>query len=297
MMTQFVVVHGLEQNTISRDEHVSSLRRLLKLKEIRSQLLKSVMTIAVLTVSIVSQNLKCGPPGSSVANPRFQVATIKPSTQDESRTLYIQRNRFVTTDTSVVDLLKYAYGLHELEIVGGPEWLKTRKFDVVGDSETQTMPTSDDFKKMVQELLRDRFRLTAHKETRELSVFEIIPAKSGPKLEKSNWPPERVPTVGYSPGQLSVANATISDLATFVQRHVTDRPVFDETGITGRYDLTVRWTPDDFQVQGSDQGGNSITSLPGFFTAIQEQLGLKLQERKHPAEVFVIDHVDMPSEN
>ena len=164
----------------------------------------------------------------------------------------------------MVDLLKYAYGLHEQEIVGGPKWLKTQKFDLVGDPETQTRPSSDDFKKMVQNLLTDRFHLAAHHETRELSVFEIVPAKSGPKLNRSTRPPNGIPTVGYSPGQLGVANATIADFAAFLQRFVTDRPVFDGTGITGKYDLSLRWTPDELQTEAVARAAIITTLCPVF---------------------------------
>lgn len=255
------------------------------------------LVIGVLTVSAFGQIPKPTSSDTSTPAPRFQVATIKPSAPEEARTLQIRGNRFATTDTSVVDLLKYAYGLHEQEIAGGPKWLKTQKFDLVGDPETQTRPSSDNFKKMVQNLLTDRFHLTAHHETRDLSVFEIVAAKSGPKLNKSTRPSDGIPSVAYSPGHLSVANATLADLATFLQRFVADRPVFDQTGIIGKYDLILRWTPDELQAAGSRQGDDNNSSQPGLYTAIQEQAGLKLQAAKRPAPVFVVDHIDMPSEN
>lgn len=254
------------------------------------------LVIAALAAPAFGQTPPSGPPGAFIASPRFQVATIKPSRPEESRTTQIQGNRFATTDTSVVDLLKYAYGLQEQEIVG-PKWLKTEKFDVVGDPETQTRPSSDEFKKMIQNLLADRFHLTAHHETRDLSVFEIVAAKGGPRLNKSTGPLDGIPTVGYSPGQLAAGNATIADLAMFLQRFVTDRPVFDRTGITGKYDLSLRWARDELEADGTRQVGDAKNTLPDLFTAIQEQLGLKLQEEKLPAQVFVVDHVDMPSEN
>ena len=197
----------------------------------------------------------------------------------------------------MVDLLKYAYGLQEQQIVGGPKWMGTQKFDLVGDPETPTRPSSDDFKKMVQNLLADRFRLALHCETRDLSVLAIVPSKRGPKLTRSTGPPSGIPSVGYSPGWLAAGNATLADLATFLQRFVTDRPVVDRTGITGKYDLALRWAPDDAQAEGNRQAGGGNDSLPGLYTAIQEQLGLKLQEEKRPAQVYVVDHVDMPSEN
>jgi uncharacterized protein (TIGR03435 family) len=255
------------------------------------------LAVSVLTLTAFGQIPTSGPSDGPTVTLRFQVATIKPSRLKESRSLQIQGNRFATVDTSVVDLLKYAYGLHEQEIVGGPEWLKTQKFDVVADPETQSRPSSDEFKKMVQNLLADRFHLKAHHEMRDLSVFEIKPAKSGPKLNKSSRPSDQIPGVGYSPGELTVSNATLADFAAFLQRFVTDHPVLDGTGMAGRYDLTLRWTPDELQTEGSRHGDDSNISFPGLFTAIQEQLGLKLQEEKRSAQVFVVDHVDMPSEN
>jgi len=254
------------------------------------------LAMVVLAASAFGQMPTPVPADTSAATPRFQVATIKPSRPDESRTMQYQGNRFATTNTSVVDLLKYAYGFQDREIAGGPKWLSTQKFDLVGDPETQTRPSASEFKKMVQNLLADRFHLAAHYETRDLSVFEIVPAKGGPRLTESIRPPDGPPVVGYSPGWLTVGNATIADLAIFLQRYVTDRPVFDHTGIAGRYDLSLRWTPDDAQTEGSGQADDK-NSLPGLFTAIQEQLGLKLQEEKRPAQVFVVDRVDMPSEN
>jgi uncharacterized protein (TIGR03435 family) len=260
-----------------------------------------VLALGILAVgtpagSASAQIATSGSADSSAA-PRFQVATIKPSSPEESRTTQIQGNRFATTGTSVVDLLKYAYGLQEQEIVGGPKWLGTEKFDVVGDPETQTRPSSDEFKQMVQNLLTDRFHLTAHHETRDLSVYEIVVAKGGPKLEKNTGAPNGIPTVGYSPGELGASNATLSDFAKFLQRFVADRPVVDGTGITGKYDWSLRWTPDELQTDGNRQHDEKNNPLPGLFTAIQEQLGLKLQEEKRPVEVFVVDHVGMPTEN
>ncbi len=247
-------------------------------------------------IPIIGQTPAGGLSDGTQAGLRFQVATIKPSGPDESRRIMVQGNRFSTTATTVVDLLKFAYGIHEQEIIGGPNWLRTQKFDLLADSETQVRPSGDEYKTMLQELLNERFKLAAHREMRELSVFEIVAAKNGPKLQKSNWPQDRVPTVGYSPGQLSAANATLTDVATFLQRFVTDRPVFDTTGIKGRYDLTLQWSVDEMQAAGVSRESDA-NSRPGFFTAIQEQLGLRLQKRKRLAPVFVIDSIDLPSAN
>ena len=219
---------------------------------------------AIFACHLPGQTPASAPSGTPTAPPRFQVATIKPSLPEESRTMQIQGNRFATTDTSLVDLLKYAYGLQEQEIVGGPKWLKTQKFDLVGDPETQARPSSDEFKKMVQNLLADRFHLTAHHETRDLSVYEIVVAKSGPKLTKSTGPPDGIPAVGYSPGRLVSSNATLADSATFLQRFVTDRPVFDGTGITGKYDCRCDGRPMSCRLSGTASTTRTIILSPVF---------------------------------
>lgn len=253
--------------------------------------------MALLTLPAFGQTGTPAPPDHSSAISRFEVATIKPGTPEESRTVQIRGNRFATTGTSLADLLKYAYGLQDEEIAGGPKWLKTQTFDVAGDPETEATPSSDEFKRMVQNLLGERFHLVTHMEMRELPVFEIVAAKSGPRLTKSTRPQDGIPAVGYSPGQLGVANATMRDFATFLQRFVADRPVVDGTGIAGKYDLTVRWNPDELDAEASRRGDGGVNSAPGFFTAMQEQLGLRLQPTKRAMAVLVIDHVEMPTEN
>ena len=218
--------------------------------------------------------------------PTFQVATIKPSRPGESMTIQIRGHRFATTDCSFFDILKYAYGLHASQIVDGPEWLKTERFDILADPETESRPTSDEMKRMVRDLLADRFQFVFHRDKRDLPVYAIVVAKNGAKLTKSTRDPNGIPAVSYTPGWLNAGDATMPDFASFLQRYVTDRPVVDQTGIPGKYDLSLHWTPDE-----SEHGG----VFPGLYTAIQEQLGLKLEAVKAPVEVFVVDHVERPS--
>jgi uncharacterized protein (TIGR03435 family) len=229
----------------------------------------------------------------------FQAATIKPSKPDEPLEIQIQGRRFATAGTSLVDVMKYAYGVHGKQIVGGPEWIGTEKFDLLADPGTENRPASDEMKRMVQELLSDRFQLTFHRDKRELSVYAIVVGKAGAKLTKSEGDPSGIPAVAFSPsGKLGAGNATIADFATFLQRYVMDRPVVDQTGITGRYDLRLTWTPDESQFNGRvPPATDDPNAPPGLYTAIQEQLGLNLEAVKAPVEVLVIDRVERPSEN
>ena len=231
--------------------------------------------------------------------PAFPVATIKPSAPDAVAVTQIRGNRFATEGTTFVDVFKYAYSVHPDQVVGGPEWLRTQKFDILADPETEKRPSSDQMKAMVQQLLVERFHLVMHQEQKILSVYALVKTADTPKLTKSTADPTGIPVVGYNPrGELGVGNATMANFATFLQRFVLDRPAVDQTGIAGHYDLTLRWTPDNSRAGGKpDDPQEAASAPPNLFTAIKEQLGLKLQPTKAPTDVFVIDQVEHPSEN
>jgi uncharacterized protein (TIGR03435 family) len=221
----------------------------------------------------------------------IRVATVKPSATEGQPLLQIRGRRFVTAGTTIVDLMKYAYNIHADQIVDGPAWLGKDRFDVVVDPESETRSSSDNMKLLIQELLAERFHLAVNRETRELPVYALILLASPPKLTPTTSDPNGPPAGGYMPpGTLEVSNASLANFATFLQRYVTDRPVVDQTGITGRYEFVLRWTSDDGV-------SNSPNSAPGLFTAIQEQLGLKLKPVRAKAEVLVVTHVEQPSDN
>jgi len=229
----------------------------------------------------------------------FAVATIKPSAPDTTTITQFRGNRFVTQGTTFIDLFKYAYNVNPSQVVGGPEWLRTEKFDVVADPETEKRPNSDQMKALLQQLLVERFHLQMHHGQKLLSVYALMKTADTPKLKESAGNPAGIPTVFYSPhGELSVGNATMANFATFLQRFVLDRPAVDQTGIPGHFDLELRWTPESLSsdTKASDPTADA-TAAPGLFTAIKEQLGLKLEAKKAETDVFVIDRVDQPSEN
>ena len=231
--------------------------------------------------------------------PAFSVATIKPSAPDAVAGTQIRGNRFATEGTTFVDVFKYAYNVHPDQVVGGPEWLRTQKFDILADPETEKRPSSDQMKAMVQQLLAERFHLAMHREQRVLSVYALGITADTPKLTKSTADPSGIPAVAYNPrGELHVGNATMANFATFLQRFVLDRPAVDQTGIAGQFDLVLRWTPDDSRArEKSDDPKEDASALPNLFTAIKEQLGLKLQPTKAATDVYLIDRVEHPSEN
>jgi uncharacterized protein (TIGR03435 family) len=231
--------------------------------------------------------------------PTFAVATIKPSPPDAVALTQIRGNRFAAEGTTFIDVFKYAYNVHPDQVVGGPEWLRTQKFDILADPETEKRPSSDQMKAMVQQLLVERFHLVMHRDHKILSVYALVKTADTPKLTKSASDPSGIPVVGYNPrGELEVGNATMANFAVFLQRFVLDRPAVDQTGIAGHFDLVLRWTPDNLRAGGRpDDPQESTSTQPTLFTAIKEQLGLKLQPTKAPTDVFVIDRAEQPSEN
>jgi uncharacterized protein (TIGR03435 family) len=229
----------------------------------------------------------------------FAVATIKPSAPDTRTVVQIRGNRFATEGTSLLDVFKYAYNIQPDQLLGGPGWVRTARFDILADPETDSRPTSDQMKKLVQNLLSNRFRLAMHTEQRLLPVYLLTRLPEAPRLVKSSADPEGVPVVGFDPGgELRVGNATMNDFARFLQRFVLDRPAVDQTQISGRYDLDLRWDPGNqsFVPQSGESRAGS-DDRPSLFTAIREQLGLKLEATKANTDVYVIDHVEMPSNN
>lgn len=162
-------------------------------------------------------------------------------------------------------------------------------------------PNDKQWKVMLQKLLAERFKLTFHRETRVLSVYAIVIGKTGSKLTKSEGDPNGLPSLFFRGlGVLPAMNATMADFAGVMQSAVLDRPVVDQTGLAGRYDFTLTWTPDEFQFTGLGvkvPPPSDSATAPDLFTAVQEQLGLRLDSTKAPAEVLVIDRAEKPSEN
>lgn len=232
--------------------------------------------------------------GTARAQHDFQVATIKPSAPDEERRTQIRGSRFATTGTTLVDLLVYAYNVHPSQVVGGPEWMHTTKFDVLADPELETRPTSDAMKAMVGRLVVERFHLVLRRETRELAVYALVRTGKPVTLKKSDNPEANFPTGGFdAPGTLVVRNGTLANFAAFVQRFSAtevNRPVVDQTGIAGRYDFDLHYTPGS--AREPERSGP-----PGIFTAIQEQMGLKLEATRAPVEVLRVESVTMPTQD
>jgi uncharacterized protein (TIGR03435 family) len=238
------------------------------------------------------------------ANPSFEVATIKPSKPGTPGKGLVMRDprTFATINYSVADLIVFAYELHPRQITGAPAWLETDTFDIQATPDPPGLPNRKQIEVMVQKLLADRFKLTFHRDKKELSVYTITVAKTGSKMTASTGDPNGLPGLALGGlGKARIVNANINDFAGFMQTVVMDRPVVDQTDLKGRFDFTLNWTPDDSQFPGLKgqlpPPADNAETFPDLFTAIQQQLGLKLEATKSQVGVIVIDHVEKPSDN
>lgn len=229
------------------------------------------------------------------ADPDWEVATVKPSNPNDTWGQHIQmRGRYMALlDTTVEQFLLLGYGVQKGQLIGLPEWAKDEKWDVNGVPDTDGQPSLRQLEEMIQRILTERFGVTLHHEQREMPVFALAVAKGGPKVipdtsDPSGWFKQQNRT-GNGEHVEQLKNIAMPELAQILQFHV-DRPVVDQTGLKGRYDFDLRWATDDGTATAAD-------APPGLFTAIQEQIGLKLEPVKAPADVLVIDKVERPAAN
>lgn len=233
-------------------------------------------------------------------DPAFEVATIKPSRGAVEGPRYSLRGRtFVAVAASLHDLIKFASGVHASQIINAPEWAASDRYDVEGVPQGEGMPNDRQFKAMLRKLLADRFQLAVHREQRELPAFVLVLGSGAPRLTPTRADPASLPVAGIGPGLFYGVNATTTDFATALQGAALDRPVVDQTGLAGRWDFRLEWTPDPSQFGGRALpiGPADASRPPALFTAIQEQLGLKLESKRASVDVLVIDRVEKPSDN
>ena len=257
----------------------------------------------------------------------FEVASVKPSATDDRRTMIqIQPGGGLRTSGSTLKmLLTFAYDVREFQVSGGPGWINTDRYDIVAkaDRSAGSENPPDDPRKMTDEqrktvgdqmrerlraLLADRFQLTLHRETKEQSVYALVVAKSGSKLQESQTSEgtgPRGPMMRMGRGQLNGQGVQLEMLTRTLSNQL-GRTVIDRTGLKGNFDFKLTWTPDPGQSAsplggglppGADAPPPPDPNGPSVFTALQEQLGLRLESQKGPVDMLVIDRVEKPSEN
>ena len=231
------------------------------------------------------------------SGPAFEVATIKPaapSPDGHTHIIYPPDGRFSAINITLVALMEWAYSMPSRQILDGPGWLGSTRFDIQAKSDEATdgrirKATGEEGREikrgMVQALLAERYGLKVHTETRVLPAYDLVVAKGGSKLPLTKSDGK---TFGTGRNYFHAQGLNMMLIAEQLSQ-ITGRVVVDKTGLPDRYDVKLEWTPD------SALAGEG--SAPELFTAIQEQLGLKLDAAKEPVPVLVIDHIDAPSAN
>jgi uncharacterized protein (TIGR03435 family) len=238
------------------------------------------------------------------AKPEFEVASVKPAGVSPGLGLNVTATELRARSISLADLITFTFELHLTQVSGLPGWAETEGYEIVAKLPPGGDASDVQIRTMLKNLMQSRFGLSFHTEKRELSVYTISIGKNGPagiKMVKNTTNGQRVGAQGL--GRTTFSGITMTDFAAQLQLRVLDRPVIDRTGLTDRYDFTLNWRPDEFQfprasaVQRAAAITNGADALPDLFTAVQVQLGLKLDATKAPADVLVIDKVSKPSEN
>ena len=214
----------------------------------------------------------------------------------------VSPQRFVATNFTLRFLIAAAYKLNARAVLGGPSWIDSEHYDIVALVAGEQIASPSVFRQMdmLQQLLVERFGLVFHRDERDLPLYTLSIAQSGHRLKDSTSPPDQDPRIVNRSFpdhvELPARNASMPEFAAILQRSIFYRPVVDKTGLTGRYDFDLEWTADSSQFDGLVPH-HSESTKPGFFTAIQQQIGLRLEASKGPVLALVIDRIQRPSEN
>jgi uncharacterized protein (TIGR03435 family) len=242
-------------------------------------------------------------PMAADATPKFDVVTVKPSDPTRPGKLFTIRGRHVMTiNTTVSDLITFGYSIQTKQIAHAPAWLD-EKYDIDGVPDVEGQPNVHQMRTLVRDVLVERFGLKFHYDHREMSVYALTVAKSGEKLTVTTDKPSDPGNFMFGGlGKLTVTNSSMKDFCDGMQEAVMDKPVVDQTGLKGRYDFNLNWTPDETQfvamgVRIPPPNQDDPNAPPSLYTALQEQVGLKMTATKAQAEVMDIDHLEKPSAN
>lgn len=239
--------------------------------------------------------------GYGEAGPQFEVASLKPNSSPGSRVWLAPPvgDTFTATNVTPRMLISLAWG--EFRISGGPAWLDSDRYDLTAKA-PDAVPNQERFLTMLRNLLEDRFQLQTHRETRDLPGYALVASKTGLRLPNANPAPcatfglkksgsqlEGCDGMSAGPGFIADKRLSMTWFAGVLGNMVSS-PVMDRTGYTGSFEVHLEFAP----LNGD---GSTDSTKPSLFTALQEQLGLKLESRKVPIQVLVIDHAEKPGDN
>jgi uncharacterized protein (TIGR03435 family) len=227
------------------------------------------------------------------SQPSFEVASIKRFDYQGGPlrvTGRIEPDGIFLEHQTLRNCIQRAYGVKPYQVIG-PDWINRERYVIVAKASAPAPEST--ILLMLQTLLAERFRLAFHRESKEMPVYALVVAKNGPKLKPSASDGGATQIGGPASGGLKFEHASMDGLA-FALTQNLGQPVMNETGLTGAFDLQLVWSQDS--ARGRPEGSDP-TDAPTIFTALQEQIGLRLESRKAPIEVLIIDHVEKPSEN
>jgi uncharacterized protein (TIGR03435 family) len=265
----------------------------------------TLLTLALLSLPAIAQQIPTVP-----NPPPYDVISIHPHNAMDDNTMFNSRpGNFVATNGTLKQLISYAYGVREDLITGLPSWADTAHFDIsakVSDFNPDAFKnlTREQRESMLLPMLADRFHVKAHTEVKTLSVFNLVVTKDGPRFKRNPPPPidpddpkkgqEGRGNININNDDMTATAVPLSTLAEVLADQLS-HTVIDKTGLTGDYDFRLKWTSED---QSNNTADNGTTDRPpDLFTALQEQLGLKLESTKGPVTTLVVDHADQPTPN
>jgi len=242
---------------------------------------------------------------SAPAAPAFDVASVRVSQVGKAggegsrrQSIQFSPDSVTMRNASFRSIIQWAYHVMDYQITGS-DWLATERYDIAAKS-ASAVP-EDQLRQMLQTLLAERFKLTLHRQTKELPAYVLLVAKGGPKFKESTTDGE--PNIDPQPNRM-VVNIQRTPVSQLVEglSNILRAPIIDETGLKGKYDVSIdvaKYLPDiQARVDGGGRGGPPIDPIPIIMTGIQEELGLKLESRKMPLDLLIIDHAEkVPTEN
>jgi uncharacterized protein (TIGR03435 family) len=234
-------------------------------------------------------------PMAKSAAPDWEVVPVRPADPDGLNSGYHTEGRDIDIERKTVEnMLLWGYGVHKTQIANAPEWVREEVWNAKGYANVPGQPSVKQYQELTRKLLAERFGLVIHTEQREMAVYALTVAKGGPKLVVSKSDPNGQQSGSDGPNGAEVTmqmeNCPMSGLAGELT-YSLDRPVLDKTGLTGRYDFQLKWTADETKAPTDG------SAPPSIFTALQDQLGLKLEPVKALADVLVIDKVERSGAN